>query len=158
MKRIALAVLVFAALVTGQAVDHEVALQKLTASLQTLRDSGPAPASHKEGITKGIMALAEQSHRPSMSTIETFTEGLTGTLAGKQLSASQASKLATEIDTVMHSAGMGTWKFKEALSGLETTLNSAGANAAAAKKVAMALELLGKEIRGSEGIPARRLE
>lgn len=78
-------------------------------------------------------------------------------MAGRQLSALQVSRLATEIDTVLHGASVGHWKFKEALAGLQAALTSAGVDTTSARRIAMDLEAVGKEVRGPEGIPAKPL-
>ena len=69
----------------------------------------------------------------------------------------QVSRVATEIDTILHSAGLGYWKFKEAISGAEAVLTSAGVDATSARRVAVELEAVGKEVRGPEGVPAKPL-
>jgi len=157
MKSIVLSVFVFAGCLAGQAVDRQVALKTLIASLQELQDRNATLASHRDRINSDVMALAEQSHRPSMYAVAAFTERLTGALIGRHLSALQATKIATEIDTVLHSAGLGTWKFEEAISNLTAALTAININAPVARKVAADIKVVGNEIRGPEGIPAQPL-
>src|SRR4051812_13012942 len=124
MRKFALFAFVLAASIAGQTIAEDAALQKLTASLQVLRVASSSTAAGSD-----ILALAEQSHRPSLSTVAVFTSRLTHAIAGRRLSDLQVSRLATEIDTILHSAGLGYWKFKEAISGAEAVLTSAGVDA-----------------------------
>lgn len=157
MRTIAFLLFVLAACVARQTVAQEVALQKLTASLQALRATSPSTAADRDRISSEVLALAEPFHRPSLSTIVVFTSRLTRAVSVRQLSDSQASRLATQIDTVLHSAGIGHWKFKEAISDLQAVLTSAGVDTKTAKLIAIDLEAVGNEVRGPEGTPVKPL-
>lgn len=140
--------------IAGQTIAEDAALQNLTASLQLLRHTGSSTAADRDQISSDILAVAEQSHRPSLSTVAAFTSRLTRAIAGRRLSDLQLFRLASDIDTILHSAGLGYWKFKEAISGTEAVLTSVGVDAASARRVAVDLEAVGKEVRGPEGVPA----
>src|SRR4051794_26798278 len=140
MRKFALFAFVLAASIAGQTIAEDAALQKLTASLQVLRVASSSTAADRDQISSDILALAEQSNRPSLSTVAVFTSRLTHAIAGRRLSDLQVSRLATEIDTILHSAGLGYWKFKEAISGAEAVLTSAGVDATSARRVAVELE------------------
>jgi hypothetical protein len=157
VKRLTLALLVFCGCLVGQAVDRKVAVNTLATSLRELQGNNATLDSHRDRINKDILSLSEESHRPSMYLVTVFTSRLTDALIGRPLPASHAAAMATAIDTVLHSAGLGTWKFKEAISSLEAALQSTGASPVAVKKAATALERIGKEIRGPEGMPIRPL-
>lgn len=152
VKRIA--VFVFSGFLFAQAVDRHVAVARLSVSLRELDRSSD---SYRDRVNQEVWSLTEQSHQPTMYSVAAFTTRLIHALAGKNVPAAQAGAIATEIDTVLHSAGLGTWKFKEAISGLKSALQSLGVSGADIDKVTTALESVGKEIRGPEGIPARRV-
>jgi hypothetical protein len=123
---IAFSVVMLAACVAGQAVAQDAALEKLSASLQALRATSSSTAEGRDRITSEILALAEGTHQPSLSAVVAFTSGLTRALAGIQLSDSQVSRIATTIDTVLHSAGVGNWRLKGAVADLPAVLSFAG--------------------------------
>jgi hypothetical protein len=158
VQRIGVSLLLVASCLTGQAVDSQAAFQNLSASLRELRASHETLVSHRDRINKDILALSDAAHRPSMFRVATFTARLTDVLVERNVSASQAATIATEINTVLQGAGLGTWKIKDALSGLTAALNAIGVSATDAKKVATELEMLGNEVRGPQGMPLRRLE
>ena len=158
MRCVTLSVFLLAGCVSAQLPDGEEALKKLTSSLGALSDVRSTQASHRERITKDIMALSEETHRPSRSAVGKLADGLASTLSGRQLSDPQLSQLATGILAVLRSAGVGTSSFRESVSSVEAVLSSLGVSATAAQRVAAELEAVGKEVRGPEGVPVRSLE
>jgi hypothetical protein len=156
MRCATLTIFVLAGCVAGQVPDSEAAVKKLTSSLAALKAISSTQASHRERITNDIMAVSEESHRPSRSTVGAFADGLISTLFGRQLSDPYLSHLATGIHAVLHSAGEGTSTFRQSVSRVENALISLGVSASAAQKVVAELEAVGKEVRGPEGVPLRR--
>ncbi len=130
-------------------------LDKFTASLAALKDTNLSHAVQRDRLANDIMALSEQPHRPSRSATVRLADGLVGALSGKQLTGLQLSELASGIVAVLHSAGVGTLKFKQSLFQVENALSSAGVNTPAARRVVAELEVVGKQVRGPEDLPAR---
>ena len=155
MRYLALLALLLPGLLSGQV---SASLEKFTASLAALKDASSSHAVQRDRIANDIMALSEQPHRPSRSAAARLADGLVGTLSGKQLTDLQLSELATGIVAVLHSAGGGTSKFKQSLFQVENALSSAGVNTPAARRVVAELEVVGKQVRGPEDLPARALE
>src|SRR5688572_17341165 len=120
MRCITLSVFLLAGCVFGQVPDSEAAaLKKLTLSLAALTDGGSPQATHRERIANDIMTLSEEHHRPSPVAARKVADGLVVALHGRQLLNPQISQLATGILAVLHSAGVGTSKFRQSVSSAE---------------------------------------
>jgi hypothetical protein len=157
MRRFVSALMFTAGLVSsGQTNDTKANLEKLTESLAALTDSTLTATSHRDRIVGNMMALSEENHPPSSATVVMLAHGLVRALSGRPVPRPQASVIATDILAVLHSAGVGTFKFQKALSRFENSLRTIGVAATEAKNLSSHLAAMGKEVRGPEGMPVER--
>lgn len=157
MRLVIVTALILAATGSGQTHAKDAGLEKLTASLTALKDRTLTQTAHRDRIAADINALAEENHPPSTASVGILAHDLARTLAGKALSSHQLSDVASDIRSVLHSAGVGAFKLQQALSRFEDSIRSLGVSATDAESVAADLAAIGKEVRGPEGVPSQPL-
>ena len=150
--------LIIAACALGQTNAPEADLARLATSLAALTDRSITQTAHLDRIAADIIAVSEENHRPSAASVGILAQSLVRSLSGKSISTAQSWVLATEIQAVLRSAGVATFRFQQALDRFEQSLRTLELTATDAKAVAAPLAAVGKEVRGPEGIPAQPLK
>jgi hypothetical protein len=132
----------------------KAAVARLNSILLTLNGATSSAVSRQ--LADAILSMAESYHKPARGTVVRFAEELANGLAFKELPVKPISQVSASIVEVLESAGVGTYKFKEAVERARQALVALGLMDWNARSIAEHLRAIGKEVRGPEDMPVQR--
>ncbi len=138
---------------------------KLNADLMALSNPVVSRNAVALQITDDILALAEKDAQPSRQTVFEFADELTKASfpalnrAGKRVivlppgTQPTLQTVSQAILDVLHSSGVPSYRFHEAIDRFRNAISVLSATPAQAKSAADRLLILGQEVRGPEDLP-----
>lgn len=153
------ALLAFSAVAQVAPDSRTAPLTGLNSDLLALQHANASNAvQNSQRLADEIMSLADTSKKPSRLTVAKFADALCSALAGRTASKIVVSELSTAIYDVLHSGGLGTYRFHQIVSRAEKNLTSGGVDDDKARVISGLLSAVGDEVRGPEDIGLQPLK
>ena len=147
--------LLFVSIAATQFTPEPSSLRRLNSTLLTLQDPAAAPAVRQQ-LSADLLIVSDPQHRPAQKSLRPFVDQLVSALSGKQQPAAARTQLSAAILEVLHSAGVGTHRFRAAIDRSRDALTNIGVSAVDAARTADLLRAVGNDVRGPDDMPLTR--
>lgn len=127
-------------------ISAQESITKISADLAAVKAGSPATAAQKQQLLKDV-ALSVRGTKPNLPTVTRFVDSLSAALADATLEATEQTRLATDIESVMNSGGMPPAKFDEVIADVQAILQVGHVKRNVAVVVANDLKTVGAEVR-----------
>jgi hypothetical protein len=122
---------------------------KLKADIAAISSSASVSAEQKKQLATDMLACARGSKKPSLATVQKFSNSLSGALAGKGIETPVQSRLVQNINLALNSASLSEQRLSEVGDDVQAILQTSGLTRGAAVNLVGELKAITEEIQAA---------